>query len=749
MTASWKALEGYVRSVASLRYGATCQAEHIAGVDVDGVVRISAGELVLVEITEEMNLGKVRGDITKIVTVRLGLLTQGVSCKAFVVMTDEPTPSMVEAGAASHVTVLSAKNFANEFFNYDAYVTLRKQHPFGSAVDSETGKNDERSYIDVSLSEQNTHKALDVQGVCDSLARGEKIVVVGDYGTGKSRLVREVFDKLSVKSREVGAYAIAINLRDHWGSGNFLEILGGHLQRIGVSGSIDNAMRLLASRGLILLLDGFDEIGAQSHDTQLVERATLRKNALRGVRDLILQSRAGVLVTGRSHYFDDDKEILDALGLGSTTKTRILEAPPNFTSAQAKSYLKNIGLDIDPPAWLPKKPLVFQIAAELDRAELEKILKDVTGTFEFWGVFLGAVTLRESRGVQNTISPHVIRHILMELGGISRSQKNEYLGRFRPTDINEAYRLATGDLPDAVGQQLLARMCTLGRIEPQSPDRQFLDANIAEVIRAEHLIAKIATVDEAATRVRWACSLRSVGIMHAAAAVMRYDMDQLCHAMLQKYGTRANTVLLGEIVSILTMSQPEVDFRSLTLSHGSIPMLFLKSSRIENLEIVACEIGCLIIDLKTVAGSKNVKVRDSIVMIVSGVTSASSLPAWIQNTDVNDYDQEVMNSAGIKDSDIPDGQKLLLSIIHKIFFQPGSGREESALLKGGYGKKFSHKTVEDILKRMIADGLITTFKGDDGRVYAPVRTHTERMARIKGELALSEDPLWVWASTLR
>lgn len=748
MNTSWRALEGFVRSFASLRYGKPCQAEHVGGVDVDGVVHISADEKVIIEITENMTLNKVREDITKISAVRLGLLMRGVSCKAFIVLAGEPTSTMVELGTAAHVSVLSVKKFEGEFFDYDSYVMLRGEQPFGSAVDSETGLNDKRRYIQVSLTENETHKALGVQGVCDALKRGEKLVAIGDYGTGKSRLVREVFESLSAEARDAGAYAIAINLRDHWGSGNILEILGGHLKRIGVSGSIDNAMRLLASRGLILLLDGFDEIGAQSHDTQLIERAALRRSALRGVRDLILQSGAGVLVTGRSHYFDDDKEILAALGLGASTKARILEVPPNFTVDQARIYLRNIGLDIEPPSWLPMKPLVFQIAAELDPGELEKILRDVSGTFEFWGVFLGAVTRRESRGVQNTISPYTIRQILMELGGISRAQK-DYLGRFRPSDINEAYRLATGDLPDAVGQQLLARMCTLGRIEPQSPDRQFLDANIAEVIRAEHLIARISVLDVSATKVKWIRPLQAVGIMHAAAAVMRYGMDQLCHTMLSKFATSANTVLLGEIVSIMTMIEPEVDFKALTLSHGFVPMLFLKSSKISNLEIVSCEIGALIIDLKTVAGSRNVLIRNSIIMLVSGVSSSTSLPNWIQTTDVNAYDEAVSNSASIKDSDIPEGQKLLLSIIHKIFFQPGSGREEAALLKGGFGKKFSAKTVDEILKKMLSEGLITVFKGDDGKVYSPVRRHTERMARIKGELVLGEDPLWTWAADLR
>jgi len=748
MNSSWKVLEGFVRSVASLRYGMPCQAEHVGGVDVDGVVHLGADEKVIIEITENMTLAKVREDITKIAAVRLGLLTRGISCKAFVVLEGEPTSSMVELGTASHVSVLSAKKFEGEFFDYESYVTLRRVQPFGSAVDSETGQNDQRSYIEVALSESDTHKSWGVRNVCEALKRGEKIVAIGDYGTGKSRLVREVFEKLSDDARNAGAYAIAINLRDHWGSGNILEILGGHLKRIGVSGSIDNAMRLLASRGLILLLDGFDEIGAQSHDTQLIERAALRRSALRGVRDLVLQSGAGVLITGRSHYFDDDKEILDALGLGASAKARILEVPPNFTAGQARAYLQNIGLDIDPPNWLPMKPLVFQIAAELDPGELEKILRDVSGTFEFWGVFLGAVTRRESRGVQNTISPYTIRQILVELGGLSRRQK-EYLGRFRPSDINEAYRLATGDVPDAVGQQLLARMCTLGRIEPQSPDRQFLDANIAEVIRAEHLVAKIATLDSSVTRSKWTRPLLVVGIMHAAAAVMRYDMDQLCHTMLNKFATSANAFLLGEIVSIMTIIEPEVDFKALTLSHGFIPMLFLKSSKISNLEIVACEISVLVIDLKTVGGSKNLSIKNSIIMLVSGVSSSTSLPAWIRATDVIDYDENVSNTASIKGSEIPEGQKLLLSIIHKIFFQPGNGREEAALLKGGFGKKFSSKTVDDILRKMLSEGLITVFKGDDGRVYSPVRRYTERMARIKGELALSEDPLWAWAAGLR
>ncbi|MFT3668466.1 MAG: hypothetical protein QM795_07755 [Pseudoxanthomonas sp.] len=747
MGTSWKELEAFVRSLAALRFNAPCQSEAVSGVNVDGVVHLGAHELILVEITEEFTLDKVRGDIQKIASVRMGQLLKGVSCKAFVVLPRDPTPGMAQQGSDSAVTVLSVKSFESEFFDYGSYVRLRTAQAFGSAVDSETGQNDPRKYVDVTFASKSGDKTFDVESICASLRKGEKIVAVGDYGTGKSRLVREVFKRLSEMSRDAGAYALAINLRDHWGSGNFLEILGGHLQRIGLSGSVDNAIKLLRSKGLILLLDGFDEIGAQSHDTQMVERKALRRSALKGVRDLVLASGAGILVTGRSHYFDDDQEILDALGLGASAKARFIEVPPTFNQDQARSYLQGIGLDINPPEWLPKKPLVFQIAAELDPEDLKKILAKDTGSFEFWGVFLGAVTRREAKGVQDSITPYAIRRILMELGGLSRGSK-EYLGRFRPTDINEAYRLSTGTLPDAVGQQLLARMCTLGRIEPESPDRQFLDPNIAEVIRAEHLISKIASLDDSITKSKWTTGLRFIGAMHAATSVRQYDMAQHCHAMLAKFATSLNTTLLGEIVSILTIVDDDLDFKAISLKHAYLPVLYLQSGRVSNLEILSSEIMILALDLSTLARSKNISVRDSVVSLATGISTSSALPDWIRDTEVINYDQNVSNSASIKASSIPDGQKLLLSVIHKLFFQPGKGREEAALLKGGYGKKFDHGTLKDILRRMRSEGLINSFKGDDGEVYTPVRHYTERMARIRSELTLSEDPLWVWAADL-
>lgn len=749
MTASWKRFEDYVRAIAALKFGAPCQREHVTGVDIDGVVRISPDEIVLIEITENFTLTKVREDITKISSVRQAQLQSGVSCKAYVIMDGEPTSYMAEQGTASKVYVLSDIQFESTFFNYPSYVSLRRSLPFGSAIDSATGKNDERKYVNVEFHERDTRRKYSVETICSELASGHKIVVIGDYGTGKSRLVREVFEAMKARTRSSSAYPIAINLREHWGSTSYLEILSGHLQSIGLSASIDNAVRLLNAANLIFLLDGFDEIGAQSHDTRIDDRVSLRNRALRGVRDLIVRTKAGVLITGRSHYFDDDVEIFKALGLsGNPKNTKFVEIPPSFTDEQATAYLLELGVAIKPPKWLPKKPLVFQIAAELNQNDLDKVLKSDTGSFEFWGMFLGAVTRRESKGVLDTISPSAVRRILVELGGISRKSPN-FLGRFTQSDVNEAYRLSLGSLPDAVGQQLLARMCTIGRVEPQSPDRQFLDGNIADILRSEHVVLKIASLDDECAHTQWKQALGPLGVFHAAGAIMSYSMESLCFTVLNRHATSTNKVLLGEIVSVLSaVTEEGIDFKSLTLSHGNIPFLLATGNRISNLEVVSCEIGLLVIDKSTSSDKQNFKIKDSIVSMINGVSSSSALPKWIINTEVISYEEDVNNAASIRSSNFPGGQKLFLSVIHKIFFQAGRGREEASLLKGGYGQKYDKKILDAILRKLLSEGLIETFSGDDGPVYKPIRRHTERMARIKYELALSDDPLWGWAAGL-
>jgi hypothetical protein len=682
MPSNWKSLEDHVRAIAQLRWSAACNPEHIDGVDFDGVVRVSSDELVLIEITEERSLQKVRDDLNKIKPTKLRLATEGMICRGFIVLNEELTPSMVEAGRNAHISVISSLQFERDFFDFSAYDKLRLNLPFGSAVDAKTGENDTRDFIPVQYVQPEDDTPVTIDELAARLLRGTRIALTGDFGTGKSRCVREVYASLSQEIREAGAFPVAINLRDHWSSSNAFEVLAGHLGNIGLASSIDNLVRLLNSGGLTLLLDGFDEIGAQSHDTKVDNRKALRCHAVRGVRDLIQRSKAGVLVTGRSHFFDSDEEMLQSLGMLGvrSDSTCVLRAPDSFSQNEGQKYLKTMGIDAVLPEWLPRKPLVFQTLAELDANDVTRILSKPQGQFEFWGTFINAACVRESRGIGGSISSITIMNILLELASKTR-YSNVFLGRLSPRDIDEAYEVAVGSAPDQTGRQLLARMCTLGRIEPESPDRQFIDASVVDVLRGERLVNEVIALTDADTKVQWRQPLRQLGVVHAACMHYHYDLNQSFFAYLRKYGNTANSTRIGEIISVLSLyGEEKLDFQGLEIHHAELPILNVTRRVISNLCLRNSIINYLALDGTPVVETDFLIVEDSLITTAAGVSAIVGLPKWIKNTDVIEF-KSLSNAARIKESPLLPQQKLLLVIIHKIFFQPGGGREEGSLLR--------------------------------------------------------------------
>ena len=140
--------------------------------------------------------------------------------------------------------------------------------------------------------------------------------------------------------------------------------------------------------------------------------------------------------------------------------------------------------------------------------------------------------------------------------------------------------------------------------------------------------------------------------------------------------------------------------------------------------------------------------RDCQILELFGVSSESGLPRWIEGSDVDQYDS-LSNTNRIRNSDLGIAHTLLLLVIHKIFFQPGGGRQESSLLKGGFGQQYDPKLLMKIINILIREKVIRKTQGDVGPLYIPMRQHTRRMAAIKGQYALSGDPLWEEVGALR
>ena len=105
------------------------------------------------------------------------------------------------------------------------------------------------------------------------------------------------------------------------------------------------------------------------------------------------------------------------------------------------------------------------------------------------------------------------------------------------------------------------------------------------------------------------------------------------------------------------------------------------------------------------------------------------------------------NISRIRRIGLSPSHEILTTIIRKTFFQKGAGRKEEALLRG-LGRVGAKNMSGKIINLMIRENLLTTFKGDEGPVYAAVRTHTKRMQRLLNELDSSADPLWTKVAVL-
>ena len=239
----WKSLEQRVRDIAALQYGRAGVRENINGVDLDCVVKLDDGRWVIVETSKRKDLEKVRTDVTRLILVRRYLFEQiNIMAKCYFVCLYDPTNSMIETGLPHHIDVISQKKFESQFFDYDTYVKTRSQLQFGSSVHPVTGNPDGTAYVPVKYQFDIPEKEYDIADITKALLSGSLVILMGEYGSGKSRCLREVFHILS-SGEDYSSYFLAIDLKTTWGLQTGEEIIRRHFTDIGLSSAADFAIR--------------------------------------------------------------------------------------------------------------------------------------------------------------------------------------------------------------------------------------------------------------------------------------------------------------------------------------------------------------------------------------------------------------------------------------------------------------------------------------------------------------------------
>ena len=224
----WASFEERVREIAGYIWGRPCVPTRVGGVNIDGVAVLDPEIQCFVEMTENKTLNKVREDIVKLQTAKSAAFTTGVMARCFCVVNGDVTPAMKDAGAPHHIQVLSIYEFTKQFFDFSSYRHARSNAPFGSSVNPLTGEADDTEYVSVRYNVDGKKTDVSTSDIANYLRDGKNVILLGEYGSGKSRCIREVFKLLSQNADESFCYPIAIDLRKSWGLRQSGELIRRH-----------------------------------------------------------------------------------------------------------------------------------------------------------------------------------------------------------------------------------------------------------------------------------------------------------------------------------------------------------------------------------------------------------------------------------------------------------------------------------------------------------------------------------------
>ena len=479
---SWVDFEARVREIAGYIWGHPCNPKRIGGVNVDGVVMLDPEIQCFVEMTEERSLNKVREDVVKLQTAKAAAFAAGIMARCYCVVNGVVTSAMKEAGTPQHIRVLSIDEFTKLFFDFDAYRSVRADAPFGSSINPLTGTIDETAYVPVRYLVDGKKGDISSTEIASYLADGKKVVLLGEYGSGKSRCIREVFRHLSHLADESFCYPVAIDLRKSWGLRQSGEMIRRHFSDLGLDKLESSAIRAFRAGSMALLLDGFDEIGSQAWSNDGNRLKIIRAKSLEGVKDIISGSAGGVLIAGREHYFPNASEMFAALGLDPKNVV-VIRSKNEFSDTELLEYFRNRDIDVDVPDWLPRRPLICQTISDLAADQFDTMFGDEGDEIAFWNHFIEVLCERDAR-IHTSFDAPIIFSIFKNLARMTRA-KAANVGPISLTELQNAFEAATGAAPVEEASIMLQRLPSLGRVSTESNDRQFVDIYILDGLRAK------------------------------------------------------------------------------------------------------------------------------------------------------------------------------------------------------------------------------------------------------------------------
>lgn len=695
------------------------------------------------EITESRKLEKVRADAKKMVAYRDNAARKNRLVKLWIVTRLEPTADQRTYSVKNGVEILSLAEFRRRVLDAPQYLELRQNHSFGSAADPKTDSPNLSNvrYQHVAFRCEQSDETISIADIANYLQEGEHVVLLGDYGMGKSINVRELFLRLRaqyLKNTTHSAVPVVLNLREHWGQSNPAEALLRHAEQVGLDRP-NQLVRAFNAGRLILLLDGFDEVGAMPWSRLNTKRLrNLRREATSLVRAFVEASRAksGLIVAGREHFFDSKEELRESFGL---KKDHITVRLSEFTDEEASAFLRSAGINQHLPAWFPRRPLLLaSLAAQGFIEEVLSAAEDAEPAIA-WDRLVDLVTLREAK-IHKYLDSQGIRRILESLAAQTRETVSN-LGPVSEDDLAEAFRREVGAYPDDTARPLLQRLPGLSMRNQQDGSRSFLDDQMLDVLRSRILFefAENPWADPRATK--WKHGIGALGAEVAAEKLRKASIpgSQVLVASGAANDRWKAPTLSMDLIQVLQRSDNEgstLECEGIVLDEANCELLDLSDLPVpQGLTLVNSIVGELVLPN---ARLLRLSIRDCLIQQVIGANDLNALPPWIENSEVLAFDEALSNARIMQDKQQPVPVRVALTVLRKLYRQRGSGRRENAFYRGIDQKARKH--VQKVLEILARESLTFSVKRRGYTVWHTVSGQSERANRIIDSSGRANDP---------
>lgn len=725
--------------------------------EIDGMARLRDVTHLLM-VTTSTRLDKVRDDCKKLQSAEAIERTRAVAVSKWLITESQLDAQHIEYARKQNVQVLTLAQFQRRFFDGPKYLSLRARAAFGSARDPLTDSITvpENAYVPLPMriGLDMTHSPASLVGrrltldqVANRLQSGEIIVLRAPFGSGKSLTTREVFRRLSAAhaTDPTKPVPLALNLREHWGEDYCDEMLDRHARSIGYAPREDAVVAWRAGM-CSLLLDGFDEVAAQSvvrtENRNFMREA--RRRALAGVRDFTqkVPNGVGIFLCGRDQYFDSDSELASALGL-SGRKYIVLDLG-EFDESSANEFLKRHGISAALPDWLPRKPLLLSY---LLRHQLFDQVLSIDGAKGFgfaWDAFLDAICNREASLERSAMEAATVRAVLERLAFAVRAKANG-TGPISGVDLAEAY---TAETAQSAGEGVLAqlqRLPGLAQRDAESGTRSFVDADMLAALQggafANHVLSgfrNVSVVPLAALGEQAQDMAAHVLIRSSATSD---TLQSVCNQLLRSSGlNRGATQHAADCLAVairlaMRSERQELDMHGAVIEGAALDRLPLDELSLRRTTFRNCTIREL--QLPESLNGCSVLFANCLINRVVGASNRAGIPTSIlsQDSEVEAFDNVSTSSAVLK-LDVPPKTKALLTVLRKLYKQAGGGRKLAAFSRGITQQEVL-RYIDPVLAILQRHQFVSVFNS----VVHPVRRQAGRVEAILASPALADDPV--------